>query len=276
MEKRDLRKVKEFVRGYIRKMVIELREDGITNREISKELEIAESTASRIYSIHRKYGDSGLKYKRRGRKKNEAKKMQVIDERRIIERMIDGMPPNSHEKRFWTKEGVKALIEGELNIDISITALSEYLKKWKLLNKRNISISKQAEHNKVLKRWLWDKYSIIEKSARKENAEIFWVHSFYRITFPDILVKKSKLHKRWKLKCYQMEIVGPYGKKAFILSTERYNGYGLIEFLQNFIKYSDKKIYLMLNIHKLYPMKPVKEWLAKHVDEIEVHYVPYK
>lgn len=276
MARIDLRKVTESFRSETRNDVIELRESGMTNREVAMELDIAESTASRIYSIYRKHGDTGLKYKRRGRKKNEAKKMQVVDERKIIERMIDGMPENCDEKRFWTKEGVKALIEEELKIDISLTAVSVYLKRWQLLNNRSISITKQAKHNEILKRWLWDKYSVIEKSARKENAEIFWVNSFYRITFPEILVKRSKLYKRWKVKCYQMKIVGPYEKKAFMLSMERYNGYSLIEFLENFIKYSDKKIYLMLNIHKLYPMKPVKEWLVKHVDEIEVLYVPYK
>ena len=44
----------------------------------------------------------------------------------------------------------------------------------------------------------------------------------------------------------------------------------LIDFLQKIIETADKKVFLLLPIRKVYPVKSIKNWLLKHHNEIEL------
>lgn len=213
------------------------------------------------------------KLKKRGRAKGECRKLTVLNERKIIETMINVMPNDYTEKPFWTKEGVKTLIEKELNIHMPITTVRDYLHRWNLIDNKTISIKKNIRQKHNFRRWLWDIYTPIEKNARKNNATIVWVESYFLVRFPEDITKETIHNKSWKVKCYQMKIVMPYGEKAFILSSARFGGFDFINFLKNIVRDSDRKIYLFLKIKKIYPVKPVKEWLDKNIDKIEVFYV---
>jgi transposase len=49
----------------------------------------------------------------------------------------------------------------------------------------------------------------------------------------------------------------------------------LLDFLKRLIKdMHNKKVFLILDNLKVHHSKPVKAWLADHVDEIEVFYLP--
>jgi hypothetical protein len=48
----------------------------------------------------------------------------------------------------------------------------------------------------------------------------------------------------------------------------------LIDFLRWLIKGASKKLFLILGNLRVHHAKPVKAWLAEHVDAIEVFYLP--
>jgi transposase len=48
----------------------------------------------------------------------------------------------------------------------------------------------------------------------------------------------------------------------------------LIDFLRRLIKGATKKVFLILDNLRVHHSKPVKEWLSKHADAIEVFYLP--
>jgi transposase len=48
----------------------------------------------------------------------------------------------------------------------------------------------------------------------------------------------------------------------------------LIDFLRRLIKGATKKVFLILDNLRVHHAKPVKAWLAEHVDAIEVFYLP--
>ncbi len=47
-----------------------------------------------------------------------------------------------------------------------------------------------------------------------------------------------------------------------------------IDFLRRFIKGAERKAYLILDNLRVHPSKPVKAWLAKHEQEIELFHLP--
>ena len=54
----------------------------------------------------------------------------------------------------------------------------------------------------------------------------------------------------------------------------RHHSDKLIEFLEELIKDSAKKVYLILDNLRVHHSKPVKAWLAEHQNQIAVFYLP--
>jgi transposase len=48
----------------------------------------------------------------------------------------------------------------------------------------------------------------------------------------------------------------------------------LIDFFKRLVKDADRKVFLILDNRKVHHAHPVKDWLAKHDQEIEVLYLP--
>ena len=48
----------------------------------------------------------------------------------------------------------------------------------------------------------------------------------------------------------------------------------LIDFLRRLTQDATRKIFLILDNLRVHPSKPVKQWLASHIDQIEVFYLP--
>ncbi len=64
------------------------------------------------------------------------------------------------------------------------------------------------------------------------------------------------------------------GKTRWMIVEDAFNSDKLIEFLEALVKDSPKKVFLILDNLRVHHSKPVKAWLAKHKDVIEVFYLP--
>ena len=64
------------------------------------------------------------------------------------------------------------------------------------------------------------------------------------------------------------------GKARWIIVEDAFNSDKLIEFLEALIKDAGKKIFLILDNLRVHHSKPVKAWLEKHKEKIEVFYLP--
>jgi transposase len=64
------------------------------------------------------------------------------------------------------------------------------------------------------------------------------------------------------------------GKTRWMIVDEASNADKLIEFMGALIKDTDKKVFLILDNLRVHHSKPVKAWLAKRTDKIEVFYLP--
>jgi transposase len=64
------------------------------------------------------------------------------------------------------------------------------------------------------------------------------------------------------------------GKTRWMIIDEAFNSDKLIEFLEALIKDSVKKVFLILDNLRVHHSKPVKKWVGKHKDKIELFYLP--
>ncbi len=283
MEKIDARKLSPRELSEKRKIAIKLRERGIPNKEVAEIVGISPQTISTYYSAYKKEGKKIFKVKKAGRPKNSGKTLTDEQERRIIRKLVDTTPQQLKFKfALWTREAVKQLIKHELDIDMPISTVGHYLKKWQFTSKKPIKRAYERKDEQT-KRWLKEEYPKIKKQAKKENADIWWGDETACVSLPSNLkgyapkgakIKPILEHPAKKFKINMISAITNTGKTMFALYDESINVDRFIEFLQKVIDSSDKKVYMIVDNLRVHHAKRVTQWIEEHKDKIAIFYLP--
>ena len=267
LEKNDARKVDSKTLQYLRNRAIVLRENGISNIETAKILGLSKITTSRWYSKYKKDGQQGLKVQKTGRPQRSGKRLSDEQEQRIIRQLIDKNPEQLQFKfALWTREAVKQLILRELEIEMPISTVGDYLAKWQFTSKKPI---KRAYERKdaATKEWLEITYPQIKKEAKKENADIWWADETACVSMPSNLkgyapigskIKPILTHTAKKFKVNMISAITNTGKSMFALYDDSIATDNFIDFLEKVIKSNDKKVFMIVDNLRVHHAKLVK------------------
>ena len=253
MEKIDARKLTPRELSKKRKIAIKLREKGLPNKEVAEIVGISAQTVSTYYTRYKKERKKIFKVKSAGRPKNIGKTLSDEQEKRIIHQLIDTTPQQLKFKfALWTREAVKQLIKHELEIDMPISTVGHYLKKWEFTSKKPIKRAYERKDEKTQK-WLNEEYPKIKRQAKKQDAVIWWGDETACVSLPCNLKgyakKGSKIkpiftHPAKKFKINMISAITNTGKTMFSLYDESINVDRFIEFLQ-------KELYKSIYIYTL-------------------------
>jgi transposase len=240
-------------------------------------------TTSRWYSKYKKDGKKAIAVKKTGRPKDVGKTLTNKQEQQIIRQLIDKNPQQLKFKfALWTREAVKYLIKQELDIDMPISTVGHYLKRWQFTSKKPIKRAYERKDAQT-KRWLEDEYPKIKKQAKKEDAVIWWGDETACVSLPTNLKgyapigSKNKpilTHKAQKFKINMISAITNTGKTMFSLYDESINVDRFIDFLQKVIKSSDKKVFMIVDNLRVHHAKLVKKWVEEHKEDIALFYLP--
>ena len=281
--KQDYRSLPSSQRNILRKRGIALIKSGMKKSEVASLLGTNSSTVSNWWKRYKSEGDRGLQDKQCGAK-SENCKMLTSEQERIIQRLITDKYPDQYKLPFalWTRKAVKELIKRQFDIDIAVTTTGYYLRRWGFTPQKP---KKRAyEQNPAsVKKWLLEQYPAIRRRAGEENAEIHWGdetgcknqcnHGRSYAPKGKTPVKES-MSKRFKIN--MVSTVTNQGKVQFMVYSENMNADKFIEFLQQLIKSTDRKIFLILDNLRVHHSKIVKEWLAQKEIQarLEVFFLP--
>jgi transposase len=283
MEKIDARKLTPRELSEKRKIAIKLREKGVPNKEVAEIVGISAQTVSTYYTRYKKEGKKIFKVKSAGRPKNVGKTLNDEQEKRIIRQLIDTTPEQLKFKfALWTREAVKQLIKHELDIDMPISTVGHYLKKWEFTSKKPIKRAYERKDEKTQK-WLNEEYPKIKKQAKAEDAVIWWGDETACVSLPSNLKGYAKkgsknkpilTHPAQKFKINMISAITNTGKTMFSLYDESINVDRFIEFLQKVIDSSDKKVYIIVDNLRVHHAKLVTAWIEEHKNQIAIFYLP--
>jgi transposase len=283
MEKIDARKLTPRELSEKRKIAVRLREKGIPNKEVAKIVGISAQTISTYYTRYKKEGRKVFKVKSAGRPKDTGKILSNEQEQRIIRLLIDKNPQQLKFKfALWTREAVKTLIKRELDIDMPISTVGYYLKRWQFTSKKPIKRAYERKDENT-KRWLNEEYPKIKEEAKKENADIWWADETACVSLPTNLKGYAPIgskhkpvlsHPAKKFKVNMISAITNTGKTMFSLYDESINIDRFIDFLQKVINSSDKKVYMIVDNLRVHHAKLVKAWIEEHKEHIAIFYLP--
>ena len=221
------------------------------------------------YILYKNGGFNALKGKKTGVKSEDKKLLNAQQEKEIQSMIIDKMPDQLKlDFALWTRKSVKELVEREFGVVLAINTMGDYLRKWGFTPQKPKKKAYEQCDKKVQK-WLNEEYPKIKEDAKNEDAEIHWgdetgvrnncQHGRSYAPKGKTPVKQS-MSKRFSVN--MISTVTNQGKVQFMIYSSNMNAQKLIEFMQQLIKGSQKKIYLILDNLRVHHSKIVKEWLA--------------
>jgi len=283
MEKIDARKLTPREVAEKRRIVVKLREKGMSNKEVAEIVGISYQTTSQYYSNYKKYGEASFKVKHAGRPKNVGKKLDPQQEKKIIRLLVDKTPKQLQFKfALWTREAVRQLIKQEIGIELPISTVGEYLRRWQFTSKKPIKRAYERKDAQT-KKWLEEEYPQIKKQAKKENADIWWADETSCVSLPTNLkgyapkgakIKPILEHPAKKFRINMISAITNTGKSMFALYDKSINVERFIDFMQRVIESSQRKVYLIVDNLRVHHAKLVKAWIEEHEDQIAIFYLP--
>ncbi len=281
MRKIDFRTLDEPTRHAFRKRAIDLIISGKRKGEVALLIGVRPGTISDWWKSHQSHGPKGLKAKRNGARSEDRKLLTSAQEQAIRRMIVDRMPEQLKlDFALWTRKAVKELVEREFGVVLAITTMGDYLRKWGYTPQRPAKRAYEQCPKKVQK-WLDQEYPKIKAKAKEEDAEIHWAdqtgvknqchHGRSYAPRGKTPVKRS-MSKRFSVN--MISSVTNQGKVQFMLYSETMNADKFIEFLQQLIRSSDRKLYVIVDNLRVHHSKVVKQWAEENKDEIALFYLP--
>lgn len=250
-----------------------------THQEAADIFELSKSAVDKIWTRYCQKGSKGMVSKKRGvqgGKKINGKQSAEI--RMLIKDKLPDQLKLSYG--LWTREAVQQLILDRFGIELSRWQVGRYLKSWGYTPQKPISKAFEQKPEKV-KEWLETEYPAIKKRAAKEDAVIYFAdetgmrsdHQAGKSYAPKgqtPVIKRTG--QRFSLN--MISAISNRGHLQFMILDGRFNGEVFQTFLQQMIKYSRKKIYLVIDGHPAHKTKMLNEWLLENETRIEVFFLP--
>jgi transposase len=281
MEKIDARRHNQQTQYGLRKQIVHLRKRGLANREVAGIVGISEAHASTIWQKYSKGGIEALHPGKRGRR-HGAQRVLDAEQEAAVQKMLMDKAPNQLKLPFalWTRDAVHMAIKKRFRVDLPLRTIGDYLKRWGFTPQKPVKRAYEQNPEKIQK-WLEEGYPEMAGRAKKEKAEIHWGdetgidNEAYRARgfapkgktpVIDIKAKKNSIN--------MISAITNQGKVRFMLYEETMTSEVLLKFLTRLIVDVERKIFLILDNHRVHQSNLVSEWLGAHKKRIEVFFIP--
>jgi len=277
----DLRTLTPEARKELKRVSIRLFKSGKNRTKISQEIGIRRETINQWVANYQKTGSLG-KEKKRGRPMGNGRTLTAEQEDQIKNKIID-KTPDQYKLPFalWTNDAIKRLIAQEFDIEMHQRSVCTYLHRWGFTPQRPIKLAYEQQP-KAVQEWLDDKYPKIEQQSEEEGGEIHWAdetgissiehypRGYAPVGQTPIITLRHAVRERVNM----ISSITNQGKVQFMIYPNKFTAQVFIGFLEQLVKSSEKKIFLILDNLRVHHAKLVKQWLEDKKSKIELHYLP--
>lgn len=279
METIDARSLPRKAQESIRRLAVKAVLDGKTQLEVAKIYGVTRQAVGKWVKAYRTGGAQALKAKSPGRPKGGS--LLPWQAGQIAQAVVDHHPEQLKLPFFlWTREAVVKLIHQRFKKKLSVWTVGRYLKRWGFTPQKPMRRAFEQNPDQV-RQWLEEEYPTIRKQAKKEKARIFWgdemgLRSDHAVGRTFGLRGQTPVISRTgkRFGCNMISAITNQGHLNFMVFKDRFQAEVLLEFLHRLVRQYSQKIFLIVDRHPVHRSKKVKSWLALHLDQIELFFLP--
>lgn len=278
---RDARSLSDEILETLRERAVAMVAAGATQAVAARALGVHKNTVSLWLQAWRAAGDAALKAKRRGRRPGEQKRLSAAAEA-AIQKLIRDRCPDQLKLPFalWTRAAVRELIATRFGLELAITTVGDYLRRWGFTPQRPVTRALERQDAKI-RAWLERDYPQIAARAKAEGAEIHWGDetgisnqaSYGRSFAPQgqtpVVARTAKRHTT-----SMISTVTNRGTTRFMLYEGALNAALFLRFLKRLTRHASRKIFLIVDNLKVHQATKVKAWVAANQPKIELFFLP--
>ncbi|MEI7907878.1 MAG: IS630 family transposase [Bacteroidota bacterium] len=266
----------------VRKQIVRYHESGMKKSAIASLLGTDIRMVRKAVSLYEDGGSAALKPQKVGRKEGTGAFL-TADQEKEIRRLICDKRPEQLKLSFalWDRKAVAELIECTYGVKLKVRSVGEYLKSWGFTPQKPIKRAYQRSEPAV-KEWLQEKYPQIQAAAKAECAEIHWCDET-ALSMGDVRGREYapkgetpvvSVDGAGRRAFSMISSVTNQGKIRWMIIEDSINSDKFIEFLQSLIKTSERKVFVILDNLRVHHSKPVKAWVEKNQNKIELFFLP--
>ena len=282
MNRKDMRSLSFDAREERRRQVVGLRRRGWTYEAIAEQTGLSRTGVFNICQRHEREGVRGLKDKRGGRQVGDFRALTPVQEAEL-RKVICDKTPDQLKLGFalWTRQAVRQLIHERYGVTLTLQGVGKYLARWGFTPQKPLKRAYE-QRPEAVQAWLDETYPAIARRAKAEGAEIHWGDET-GLRSDDVRGRTyAPAGKTPEIRVAQrreglsvMSTVTNRGTMRWKVFEGAMNADILIDFMKRLVKDAKgRKVFLILDNLRVHHAKPVKAWLAKHKDNIEVFYLP--
>jgi transposase len=278
---RDARRLSPVAQEDLRQRAVAAVQAGHTQASVAIVLGVTAQAVSKWVNAVRRNGSGALKAGKRGRRPGEQKALDPKQEARVRKAVLGKFPDQvALPGLVWTRPQVRQLVRNWFGIGLSLVTIGKYLRSWGLSPQK--PIRRAYEQNpEAVARWLAEEYPAIEAKARKEKAVILWLdqtglrsdssvgRGWAPVGQAPVVPKTGK-----RFGVNVMAAISNKGELYFTCYRGSFTGPVFLVYLRRLVRQIDRKIHLIVDRHPVHRRVLVRDWLAEHVDSIEMHLLP--
>ncbi len=227
----------------------------------------------------RRRGAPGLNSKPRGRPRCSRLKGHQAG---TIVRLVSDRCPDQLKLPFalWTRQAVAQLIADRFDIELSVSTIGRYLKRWGFTPQKPLRRAYERDPVAV-QQWLDEQYPAIRRQAKREHAEIHWGDemglrsdhqtgtSYGRRGRTPVIPGTGQ-----RFRCNMISTITNHGRLTFMVFKNRFTADVMLKFLRRLVRNSRRKVCLIVDGHPVHRSGKVKRWIAAHASQIRLILLP--
>jgi transposase len=277
----DMRKLPAAAQEERRRQVVGLRQAGMTYDAIAAQVGLTRTGVFDICKRFAERGAAGLKTGPRGPEPGYGRFLDA-DQEAEARALIQRHTPDELDLPFalWSRAAVCELIWQRFGVRLAVRTMGTYLARWGFTAQKPIRRAYEQDPAAV-RRWLRQDYPATAARAKAEGGTIFWADET-GLRSDDVRGRSYAprgrtpvvrvCHKRIKLSL--ISAVTNKGELRWMIVDGAVNAPTFIRFLERLIREARGKVFLILDRLRVHRARLVRDWVAEHPSEIELHYLP--
>jgi transposase len=277
----DTRSLSDDLLEALRLRAVHACELGFTEADIATILGVSRETVSRWWSAYADGGTDALPHQRSGRPVGSGRLLTADQEQHLQGLLEQHTPPALGIARpLWTRRAVRALIQRACGLELPLTTVGQYLRRWGFRPKRPARKARRQDPEEV-RRWLEETYPAVLERAARAGGEVYWcdevgvgLDTYSARGYARVGQTPVKEVTAGRARVNAIAAITNYGEAHFLTFPGTLDTAAFLVFLQLLVQETKRKVFLILDNLSVHDSAEVNEWLSWRADRIELIPLP--